>query len=125
MTNSWMNEDGEPIMDGAAWRFEQQLDADSRDDYYADRFYDDEPEYMDPATCSHPDVDYRGWTAECRACETDGIRIVNSWPIDGVWDETTEDFILWPAQAPAEEGPVMEDQWLDSYMEDRISSMYE
>jgi hypothetical protein len=24
----WTNEDGEPIMDGAAWRFEQQLDMD-------------------------------------------------------------------------------------------------
>ena len=36
----WTNEDGEPIMDGAAYRFEQQLDLDSRDDYYADHFYD-------------------------------------------------------------------------------------
>ena len=47
MTNSWMNEDGEPIMDGAAWRFEQQLDLDSQDDYYADRFYDEQDEWDD------------------------------------------------------------------------------
>jgi len=51
MTNSWMNEDGEPIMDGAAWRFEQQLDMDSADDYAADHFYDewdeDEEDDMD------------------------------------------------------------------------------
>lgn len=44
MTNSWMNEDGEPIMDGAAWRFEQQLDLDSQADYYEDHFYDNEPD---------------------------------------------------------------------------------
>jgi hypothetical protein len=79
MTNSWMNEDGEPIMDGAAWRFEQQLDMDSADDYYADHFYDDEDYYDD----------------------------------DEEEDEDDEDF-----------DPI-EDQWLDSYMEDRLTTMYE
>lgn len=43
----WTNEAGEPIMDGAAWRFEQELDAQSAWEDYAERYldhYDDEPE---------------------------------------------------------------------------------
>jgi hypothetical protein len=44
-TNSWTNADGEPIMDGAAWRFEQQLDieyAEQRADWQMDDYSDDE-----------------------------------------------------------------------------------
>lgn len=67
-----MNEDGEPIMDGAAWRFEQQLDMDSRDDYMADTFYDSDGE---PDCTDDPEDDcHDGWswtsagTAECDWC---------------------------------------------------------
>lgn len=47
MTNSWMNEDGEPIMDGAAWRFEAQLDAEYEPDPYDDYDDYDEPDEED------------------------------------------------------------------------------
>jgi hypothetical protein len=46
MSNSPFNEAGEPIMDAAAWRYEQELDyqasleADYEDEYYYDD-YDD------------------------------------------------------------------------------------
>lgn len=80
-------------MDGAAYRFEQQLDMDSRDDYYADRFYDDDqyPEYIDPEDCTHGNVNFSGRTAECQDCESDGLVVVS---VD--FGETeVEDFILW------------------------------
>lgn len=50
MTNSWQNEDGEPIMSGEAWRYEQSLDAENPpydpDDYLP---HDDEDEDEDEA----------------------------------------------------------------------------
>lgn len=66
MTNSWMNEDGEPIMDGAAWRFEQQLDQDSRADYMEDHFYDDydEDECEDDHECDSCDGPEGHWDLE-------------------------------------------------------------
>lgn len=43
---SYTNEDGEPIMDGAAWRYEQSLDDEAQYDLgrdpYDDEFDDDE-----------------------------------------------------------------------------------
>lgn len=79
MTYSWQNEDGEPIMDGAAWRFEQQLDMDSAADYYEDHFYDGEDEApceIDPSACTGDDLDYvDDITGECSWC---GKR----WPFD-------------------------------------------
>lgn len=72
----WTNEDGEPIMDGVAYRFEQQLDYDSmfdEGDYYdrIDRGYYDEPEPEDPATCSHGDGNYpEGAGFECIRCDS-------------------------------------------------------
>jgi hypothetical protein len=50
----WTNEDGEPIMDGAAYRFEQQLDSEYQPD--PDDFYYNEPEPRDPEDCDHPDT---------------------------------------------------------------------
>ena len=98
----WTNEDGEPIMDGAAWRFEQQLDMDSRDDYYADHFYDNEPDpdlYDECENCPDGWVDLS--TGVCGDCGVNG----------GV---SLEDY-----------ADAMEDHWLDSYMEDRMTTMYE
>lgn len=51
----WTNEAGEPIMDGAAYRFEQQLDAESAEEraYMAwedERWADYEPD-IDPDNC--------------------------------------------------------------------------
>jgi hypothetical protein len=98
MTNSWTNEEGEPIMDGAAWRFEQQLDMDAQADYDADHFYDNEPP--------------EGWF-DCDVCgSADSVD-----PEDGVCADCGAD--------SDDEPPAMEDQWLDCYMEDRISTMYE
>lgn len=54
-----VNEMGEPLMDGAAWRFEQALDAES--DYYddADGFEGD------------PDDDPRDSPTYCDRCDSD------------------------------------------------------
>lgn len=69
MTNyGWTNEEGEPIMDGAAYRFEQALDAE-----YAEQRYMDDNDYnpwdegedyecpdcgLDADECECPEVDY-------------------------------------------------------------------
>ncbi len=54
MTYSWMNEDGEPIMDGAAWRFEQALDSEyANERAYADY---DEPDYDECDECGEYSV---------------------------------------------------------------------
>lgn len=68
----YTNDQGEPIMDGAAYRFEQQLDMDSMADYYADRFYDDDgyPDEIDPDDCDHGDGTYLG-SADGDATEGD------------------------------------------------------
>ncbi len=96
----WTNEDGEPIMSGEAWRFEQQLDMDSQDDYLTDHFYYNEPsdDYDECDSCGG-EYSMNLATGLCEDCGAG---------IDGEPDPC-----------------VMEDQWLDSYMEDRISTMYE
>lgn len=45
MSNSPYNDDGEPIMDGAAWRYEQELDYQSQFDIGFE--YDDYDNYND------------------------------------------------------------------------------
>lgn len=87
-----MNEDGEPIMDGAAWRFEQQLDIESQEEYDRYRGEDEvEPECDDdPLNPAHD-----GWTwnhvgvAECEWC---GLELPQHEP-DGApaeqWEVTT------------------------------------
>lgn len=53
----WTNADGEPIMDGAAYRFEQALD----DQYANERaYYYDLYEDIDPEDCPHADGTYLG-----------------------------------------------------------------
>lgn len=70
MTYSWQNADGEPIMSGEAWRFEQQLDMDSQADYYADHFYDNDGDADECDDPNHECVDCEhasdGW--ECSYC---------------------------------------------------------
>ncbi len=99
MTYSWQNEAGEPIMDGAAWRFEQQLDMDSAADYYEDHFYDNEPD----------EERYD----ECPDCEGEFSFDTQTGKCDDCGFEDSDD------------GYVQEDQWLDSYMEDRLTTMFE
>lgn len=50
----WTNEEGEPIMDGAAYRFEQALDAQYAEERFMDddEFFGDEPDYGE---CFEPD----------------------------------------------------------------------
>jgi hypothetical protein len=65
MTNSWTNADGEPIMDGAAWRFEQQLDAEYEPDPYHDDYCG---ECDEPDECDHDGTEKTsdGWV--CSWC---------------------------------------------------------
>lgn len=71
-TYGWTNDAGEPIMDGAAYRFEQQLDMESAADYYTDHFYDDDGEspcYDNQELCSGGDLDYlNDEHGECSWC---------------------------------------------------------
>lgn len=75
MTYSWQNADGEPIMSGEAWRFEQQLD----DEYMAD-FYDDDEYGPEPHEYDTDDLDDRDvpW---CYGC--DGYAVCGEYEPDG------------------------------------------
>lgn len=112
------NDQGEPIMDGAAYRFEQQLDMDSMADYYADRFYDNDGGVLDPSECGHGSLDYPEGEIWCYDCDSQvGIwesRDADGWPIPTFFDQSGH-----PDAEP------MEDQWLDSHMEDRLTTMFE
>jgi hypothetical protein len=85
-----MNEDGEPIMDGAAWRFECALDDQAADE----------------ARMDYDDAFYANYPDECPDCGDDEC--------EGDCQDEDDD-----------EPFVMEDQWLDSYMEDRMTTMFE
>lgn len=95
MTNSWMNEDGEPIMDGAAWRFEQQLDAEAAEERleieYMDAWQDDAPCESDPDDCDGADLDGNN---------------------DGTWE------CHWCGKEWGAPAALMEDQWLDGSYEE-------
>jgi len=94
MTNSWMNADGEPIMDGAAWRFEQQLDMESAQERMYDDFYDNEPaDYYDECPNCEGEYSLNTLTGKCEDCE---------YGNDYLDDESF----------------VMEDQWLDGSYEE-------
>ncbi len=98
-TYGWTNSDGEPIMDGAAYRFEQQLDA----EYAEQREFDSYDDYADEA-------DYD----ECDACGGDID------PKDSRCFDCGR-----RAYFPDAEASEVEDAWLDSYMEDRLTTMFE
>jgi hypothetical protein len=89
MTNSWTNADGEPIMDGAAWRFEQVLDEESARERWDEDFY--------------AGAEDEGGE-ECEQCD-DGII-----GRDGVCDDCGFDY--------ADTAEPMEDQWLDGSYEE-------
>jgi hypothetical protein len=99
--SEYKNEAGEWLMDGAAIRFEQQLDA----EYAEQRYLDDDYYYRDDedADCD-PDYDL-------------DLHNGHAW----CW---THDQNLDVCEGENEPTP-MEDQWLDSYMEDRITTMFE
>jgi hypothetical protein len=64
----WTNEEGEPIMDGAAYRFEQQLDMESAHERYMNAFYDDPYGDADEHVYDYDDVDENG-TPWCYGCD--------------------------------------------------------
>lgn len=118
MTNSWMNADGEPIMDGAAWRFEQQLDMESEADWQADLWNDgyyDEPD-VDPETCDHSD---KSWTTNYDTNEISNVQCDICFTVAVTWvnGEDGPESIAWE---PADEADfyVPEDQWLDGSYEE-------
>jgi hypothetical protein len=88
----YYNEAGEPLMDGAAMRYEMYLDSTYEPD--PDAFYDrwdDEPDEIDPADCSHTE----NWTGNddgtvtCDDCYTEGVvlsRDENGWIDEIQWE---------------------------------------
>lgn len=82
-------------MDGAAWRFEQQLDLDSQADYEADHFYDNEPDF-DYNECSFCGGDIDPQDGRCFDCGKDaegntpdywGVDPMEDQWLDGSWEE--------------------------------------
>lgn len=97
MTYSWQNEDGEPIMSGEAWRFEQQLDMDSQADYYEDHFYDFDPE-PDECVPGHPCEDcYRTTTGDwfCEYCDQPCVDHDDDGAPEHQWQVTTPPEVYW------------------------------
>jgi hypothetical protein len=89
------NDQGEPIMDGAAYRFEQYIDSmyePDPDAYY--NGWDNEPDYVDPEDCDHGDKSWSGWTVECDSgCESIGLAIVK--PGFDEYADGVDDVIVW------------------------------
>lgn len=125
--SNYFNEAGEPLMDGSAMRYEMYLDStyEPDPDEFYNRVVDEDYYYDNPDECPHSDGSYLGSADEaatsgdyqCDLCD----QIVGTWVrgADG-WPEVTLS-----DEAADDEAYGMEDQWLDSYMEDRISGMYE
>lgn len=91
----YANEAGEPIMDGAAYRYEQYIDSmyEPDPDAFYDR-WDNEPDYVDPSECEHGDRSYRGMTVECDSgCESIGLCVVKVDIFET--DESIDDVIVW------------------------------
>lgn len=96
--SNWMNEAGEPYMTAAQLRFEAELDEQSAYERQYDDFYDRD-DYDEGEEC--PDCGDYGLDTQSGECAFCGYVMAE------------------------DEGPVMEDQWLDSYMEDRMTTMFE
>jgi hypothetical protein len=83
----YYNEAGEPLMDGAAMRYEMYLDSIYEPD--PDDFYDrwDGADEIDPADCDHKSnwSSYEGGRVECDDCYTEGVAV--SWDADGWIDD--------------------------------------
>lgn len=78
--NSWTNDAGEPIMDGAAWRFEQELDA-HYDEY--ERGFDDD---FEPDCEGFADDCPYGGCSECDD-DTDTFDGMEDAWLDGSYEE--------------------------------------
>ena len=79
----WTNADGEPIMDGAAYRFEQELDAQSAYERQFDDFYDNEPdEYCEGDADDCP----FGGCVECDGDMSEPMPMEDQW-LDGSYEE--------------------------------------
>lgn len=90
--SNYYNEAGEPLMDGAAMRYEMYLD--SMDDHYDEYPYGygpDERDDIDPEDCEHHDRDYRN--NGCVDCAVCGITI-GTWERDSEgWPQMTVSYI--------------------------------
>lgn len=81
MSYDYFNEAGEPLMDGAAMRYEMYLDSIHEpdiDDHYES--WDCEPDgSLDPMTCSHDNTDEydAGW--HCYDCDTEFQGPLTDW----------------------------------------------
>jgi len=86
----YYNEAGEPLMDGAAMRYEMYLDSLYEPD--PDDFYNSfEDEEIDPADCDHKSnwSSFEGGRVECDDCYTEGVvvsRDEDGWIDDIQWE---------------------------------------
>ena len=121
--SNYFNEAGEPLMDGSAMRYEMYLDSTYEPEFDPYDHYEDGD--IDPDDCDHADGTYLGSSDgdvtegdyECDLCGS----IEGRWVLD---EDGWPQRVLDTATPVAQDEPVLEDQWLDSYMEDRISEMY-
>lgn len=120
--SNYFNEAGEPLMDGSAMRYEMYLDStyEPDPDAFYDRAVDEDYYYDNPHLCPHSDKTYRArdGIVVCDLCDSEigtWEKGPDGWPIEHLTVDDNDD---------VDEPYVMEDQWLDSYMEDRISEMY-
>lgn len=116
--SNYFNEAGEPLMDGSAMRYEMYLDSLGDREPDSDAFYDNDGDVLDPSECGHGSLDYPEGEIWCYDCDSQvGIwehRDEDGWPIPTFFDQSGH-----PDAEP------MEDQWLDSHMEDRLTTMFE
>lgn len=81
--SNYFNEDGEPLMDGSAMRYEMYLDCTYEPD--VDDLYDYAPDFLDGEDCPHDNCNYRaGGDVECIDCDDligTWVRGDNGWPV--------------------------------------------
>lgn len=80
-TYGYTNSDGEPIMDGAAYRYEQYLDSTYEPEFdpYRDDYEGDEPECDDEHDCNDCDGPGGIWTKEGVFTPHEGAHWRCSW----------------------------------------------
>lgn len=77
----WTNEAGEPIMDGAAWRFEQELDAQSAAERFEESWYEDFDECDEDHQCEDC-----GRCVDACVCDDRDDEPEDAW-LDGSYEE--------------------------------------
>jgi hypothetical protein len=98
--SNYANEAGEPYMTAAQLNFEAALDEQSAYERQFDYDYADDPEWECETACGEYADDKVNGRWLCQTCINEGVE-------------------------PDDDDFVMEDQHLDGYWEDRLSTMYE